>query len=47
MIEAVRTLIGGSWLDSAKAHARAAPATTIGMSLAALHKEQEHQQSGQ
>lgn len=36
MIEAVRTLIGGSWLDSAKAHARSAPATTLGMSVAAL-----------
>ena len=36
MIEAVRTLIGGSWLDSAKAHARSAPATTLGLGAAIL-----------
>lgn len=36
MIEAVRTMIGGSWLDAAKAHARAAPATTLGLGMASL-----------
>lgn len=36
MIEAVRSLIGGSWLDSARAHARTAPVTTLGMALAAV-----------
>jgi zinc transporter, ZIP family len=36
MIEAVRTLIGGSWLDAARAHARSAPVTTFGLGLATL-----------
>lgn len=36
MIEAVRTLIGASWFDSARAHARAAPATTLGLAAALL-----------
>ena len=34
MIEAVRSLIGGSWLDSARAHARSAPMTTLGLGAA-------------
>ena len=36
MIEVVRTLIGASWFDSARAHARAAPATTLGLAAALL-----------
>lgn len=36
MIEAVRTLMGGSWLDAAKAHARTAPVTTVGLGVALL-----------
>ena len=36
MIEAVRTLVAGSWMEAAKAHARAAPATTIGLAAAIL-----------
>jgi zinc transporter, ZIP family len=36
MIEAVRTLTRGDWLDAARAHARAAPATTLGLVLATM-----------
>lgn len=36
MIEAVRALMGGSWVDSARAHARSAPATTLGLAAATL-----------
>src|SRR5262245_28337856 len=36
MIEAVRTMVGGSWLDSARMQARSAPAATLGMGLAML-----------
>ena len=36
MIEAVRTLIGRNWLAAARAQARAAPATTLGLATAAL-----------
>ena len=36
MIDAVRTLVNGSWLDAAREHAREAPATTLGLGLALL-----------
>ncbi len=36
MMEAVRTLVNASWLDSAREHAREAPVTTLGLGLALL-----------